>query len=89
MHLSMIQTQKPAPISQGAFTQPCTEQHWNLLNVSQKSHSAGLPKSFLEWIRGKSLGLKDFGGGPGRSPTCDLRVRSALLYATELPGPAA
>ncbi len=26
------------------------------------------------------------GGGPGRSPTCDLRVRSALLYATELPG---
>jgi hypothetical protein len=25
-------------------------------------------------------------GGPGRSPTCDLRVRSALLYATELPG---
>jgi hypothetical protein len=27
-----------------------------------------------------------FDGGPGRSPTCDLRVRSALLYATELPG---
>jgi hypothetical protein len=27
-----------------------------------------------------------FLGGPGRSPTCDLRVRSALLYATELPG---
>ena len=27
-----------------------------------------------------------FYGGPGRSPTCDLRVRSALLYATELPG---
>ena len=25
-------------------------------------------------------------GGPGRSPTCELRVRSALLYATELPG---
>ena len=25
-------------------------------------------------------------GDPGRSPTCDLRVRSALLYATELPG---
>ncbi len=30
-----------------------------------------------------------FGGGPGRSPTCDLRVRSALLYATELPGHSA
>ena len=28
----------------------------------------------------------DLSGGPGRSPTCDLRVRSALLYATELPG---
>jgi hypothetical protein len=26
------------------------------------------------------------GGGPGQSPTADLRVRSALLYATELPG---
>jgi hypothetical protein len=25
-------------------------------------------------------------GGPGQSPTADLRVRSALLYATELPG---
>jgi hypothetical protein len=25
-------------------------------------------------------------GGPGRSPTCDLRVRSAPLYASELPG---
>ena len=30
--------------------------------------------------------LLGFDGGPGRSPTCDLRVRSALLYATELPG---
>ena len=28
------------------------------------------------------------GGGPGQSPTADLRVRSALLYATELPGHA-
>ena len=28
-------------------------------------------------------------GGPGQSPTADLRVRSALLYATELPGLAA
>ena len=27
-------------------------------------------------------------GGPGQSPTADLRVRSALLYATELPGHA-
>ena len=27
-----------------------------------------------------------FFGDPGRSPTCDLRVRSALLYATELLG---
>jgi hypothetical protein len=27
-----------------------------------------------------------FLGGPGQSPTADLRVRSALLYATELPG---
>jgi hypothetical protein len=27
-----------------------------------------------------------FYGGPGQSPTADLRVRSALLYATELPG---
>lgn len=32
------------------------------------------------------LKKNDFYGGPGRSPTCDLRVRSALLYATELPG---
>jgi hypothetical protein len=30
--------------------------------------------------------IKVISGGPGRSPTCDLRVRSALLYATELPG---
>ncbi len=30
--------------------------------------------------------FQGFYGGPGRSPTCDLRVRSALLYATELPG---
>jgi hypothetical protein len=33
------------------------------------------------------VSLKQFlSGGPGRSPTADLRVRSALLYATELPG---
>ena len=32
------------------------------------------------------LFLLELVGGPGRSPTCDLRVRSALLYATELPG---
>lgn len=25
-------------------------------------------------------------GDPGRSPTCDLRLRSAPLYASELPG---
>ena len=30
--------------------------------------------------------LRWFLGGPGQSPTADLRVRSALLYATELPG---
>ena len=30
--------------------------------------------------------IRCLNGGPGRSPTCDLRVRSALLYATELPG---
>ena len=34
----------------------------------------------------KLLYFLGLGGGPGRSPTCDLRVRSALLYATELPG---
>ena len=33
--------------------------------------------------RGPSLKAR---GGPGRSPTCDLRLRSAPLYATELPG---
>jgi hypothetical protein len=30
--------------------------------------------------------VRFLGGGPGQSPTADLRVRSALLYATELPG---
>ena len=34
--------------------------------------------------RGMKIG--GFYGGPGQSPTADLRVRSALLYATELPG---
>jgi hypothetical protein len=35
---------------------------------------------------GKLLYLEALRGGPGQSPTADLRVRSALLYATELPG---
>jgi hypothetical protein len=34
----------------------------------------------------KLLYLLALRGGPGQSPTADLRVRSALLYATELPG---
>jgi hypothetical protein len=33
-----------------------------------------------------SIVFSKLSGGPGRSPTCDLRVRSALLYAAELPG---
>ena len=37
-------------------------------------------RSFFDFIRNGKF------GGPGQSPTADLRVRSALLYATELPG---
>jgi hypothetical protein len=37
-------------------------------------------------VRTGTDGMKVRYGGPGQSPTADLRVRSALLYATELPG---
>ena len=46
-------------------------------------------KQFLDGVhRGDRVSCRSGGfiGDPGRSPTCDLRVRSALLYATELPG---
>ena len=42
------------------------------------------PIPYRVWF--PSYSFYELYGGPGRSPTCDLRVRSALLYATELPG---
>ena len=36
----------------------------------------------------QTLCQRSANGDPGRSPTCDLRLRSAPLYASELPGHA-
>ena len=79
--LTAVQHRTKAPPPTGTGPLFCPRVYHKRITPTKQAHS------YRDWhIAQSPVFIGCLSGDPGRSPTCDLRVRSALLYATELPG---